>query len=607
MTTFTDVFGTGVSATDVGYSLSSLSASQNFEWAFNSAGSQYVVSDILDLSASVAVSIGLPSASAVSVGKSVLLRNSGAFTVTVKDYNQTNVVCTLAAGETKFAYVKDNTTATGVWGSLTFGTGTSSADANTLVGAGLKVVGATLNVNNLVVTSLVSRVVTSADRGKTIAFTGGTVDCTFPSAASVAAGFCFTVKNNGTGIVTFVPVSGNTVDQAYLNPGESVDVTTDGANWVTSGYGRSNTFQTTKLNKVVLTSDASLTLTNQEASNKIINFVGTATQDLDCIVPAIPSVYYISSSVAGGYSITLKTSAGTGITFGSGTTMVVVCDGVNVYNSVNSTYSASLSVGNGSVTAPSMTFLSDPTTGLFSPSGNHVAITSSGLESASFSRSHSSVAGHFSVGIDHGTGDPNPLGSGYIYQYNSGGIVWYSDVGINSVFAIEHTSGATPSIDINTGNESNATMNIRAGGNALGFVLDSAASVINWSINSTTEMNVLTLRSNGRLSSTKGLVDASHDISTLTTGFSLTIADTCSMYIIDGAGTLATGTVTLPAASAGLAHGSVFTLAANVTVTALTVSAGVGTTINSVPTTLAAYTSAAWKYHINNNRWYRIR
>lgn len=87
------------------------------------------------------------------------------------------------------------------------------------------------------------------------------------------------------------------------------------------------------------------------------------------------------------------------------------------------------------------------------------------------------------------------------------------------------------------------------------------------------------------------------------TGFTITVGDTDTKLILDPAGTLATGTVTMPA---NPTNGQVITIASTKTVTALIVSANTGQTINGAITTIAPNGFASWVYRSTNTTWYRI-
>lgn len=88
-----------------------------------------------------------------------------------------------------------------------------------------------------------------------------------------------------------------------------------------------------------------------------------------------------------------------------------------------------------------------------------------------------------------------------------------------------------------------------------------------------------------------------------TTGFTNTIANTTSYYIIEPVGTLATGTLTMPASPV---NEQVVTIASTQTITALTHSPNTGQTLKGALTTIAANGNASWIYRTANTTWYRV-
>lgn len=87
------------------------------------------------------------------------------------------------------------------------------------------------------------------------------------------------------------------------------------------------------------------------------------------------------------------------------------------------------------------------------------------------------------------------------------------------------------------------------------------------------------------------------------TGFSITCANGDNTLVLDPAGTLASGTVTMPATPVDKQE---ITISSTQVVTALTVSANTGQTIKGAITTIAANGFAKWKYRSTNTTWYRI-
>jgi hypothetical protein len=105
-----------------------------------------------------------------------------------------------------------------------------------------------------------------------------------------------------------------------------------------------------------------------------------------------------------------------------------------------------------------------------------------------------------------------------------------------------------------------------------------------------------------RLDGTNGVLQ-SYDYQVLTTGFSYTFPAGTQVLIINPAGTLATGTITMPSTPA---DGMTVRFSSSQIITALTVSANTGQSIVSAVTTLALGGSAQYMYRQSNTTWYRI-
>lgn len=109
----------------------------------------------------------------------------------------------------------------------------------------------------------------------------------------------------------------------------------------------------TGLGNPVFTSDANLTidLTDllgpalQTARALVLNVtsVGSLTATRELIVPTIQKQYLVHNNTTGGQSITVKTSAGTGITVPNGAEMHLYVNGVNVIDAV--THFSALTLG----------------------------------------------------------------------------------------------------------------------------------------------------------------------------------------------------------------------------------------------------------------------
>ena len=115
---------------------------------------------------------------------------------------------------------------------------------------------------------------------------------------------------------------------------------------------------------------------------------------------------------------------------------------------------------------------------------------------------------------------------------------------------------------------------------------------------------ILAVNSSKTLTTYGAKVDAGYQYGANVTGFSTTIANTVSRLIIDPAGTLANGTVTLPSANV---DATVITISSTQTITAFQVLPNTGTTlVPSANITLTGGTSATYFYHASETKWYKI-
>ena len=82
------------------------------------------------------------------------------------------------------------------------------------------------------------------------------------------------------------------------------------------------------------------------ARNMFIECTGTTTADRNLIVPNNKKLYFIYNNTIGGYTVTVKTSAGAGIKVAYKAKMVLVCDGTNVVAAMTPTITAGGANGN---------------------------------------------------------------------------------------------------------------------------------------------------------------------------------------------------------------------------------------------------------------------
>jgi hypothetical protein len=99
-------------------------------------------------------------------------------------------------------------------------------------------------------------------------------------------------------------------------------------------------------------------------------------------------------------------------------------------------------------------------------------------------------------------------------------------------------------------------------------------------------------------------IDTGYQYSAATSDFDQTVGASVSRVIYNPAGTLAKGTLTLPA---GNVEAKVVTVSSTQTITAFKVNPSVGTTlVPSANVTLSAGTSVSYFYHASETKWYKI-
>jgi len=413
MTTYTNPFtGQTVSPAQVSYESLTISTNTTLQWPVNGTSSVLTTANIIEVTATTTgLNLLMPVASQVSVGQAVIIRNIGSNAFTVTDSSGGTIV-SIASGIAQYVYLTSNSTAAGTWSTVTFGAGTSAANAATLAGYGLTAIGSTLNQQYYAITYSTNTTLSASARAQMNVWQGGAGTITLPSASTVGANWFTIFKNDGAGILTLTPngtdtIDGNSNQQLQLN--ESIVLVSSGstAGWYSFAYGRSNQFVYTELALVV--TGGTTTLTSTQASNTIQIYTGTLTSNQTIVVPSTVQLYAVTNNTTGSYTFTVKTSASGGATvvIAQNTSLILICDGTNVYNAASGSSSSisSLTLGNGSTSVPSLKFLGDLNTGLYLPASGQLGIVITNTELAYFSAAGLIVngSGTFTSGISGGT------------------------------------------------------------------------------------------------------------------------------------------------------------------------------------------------------------
>ena len=375
--------GQTISPSQVGYLSLSISSNTELQWPVN-GNTTSVVANIIEVTATNGgLELIMPPALQVSDGQSALIRNIGANSFTVTD-NSGNTIVTIASGIAEYIYVTDNTTIDGTWSTVTFGAGTSAANAATLAGYGLTAINTTLNTSTPVNTFSANYTMVPADRSALYVWTGGAGTVTLPPATGAGSDWFVIIKNDGTGVLNVALQGSNTIDgnvSAQLQIAESFVVVSDGSNYFSYAYGQSADFFFTQLVKIV--TGGTVTLTSAEASSIIQEYQGTLTSNCTVILPPTVQLYSFKNNTTGSYTLTFSTGAVGALTVSlpQGQTILAICDGTNVYNAQTSTSSFinALTLGNGSASAPSLSFTGDAQTGLYLAASHQLGFAINGL------------------------------------------------------------------------------------------------------------------------------------------------------------------------------------------------------------------------------------
>lgn len=408
MTTYNSPFtGNVIQPTDVSYVSLTLAANTPLFWSFDGDGTQTYAARIMDVTASTTgLSMAMPPANQASVGQDALIRNIGSNTFTVTDYNG-NTIVAVAAGKAEYIYIRTNATTAGTWGLIDFGTGTSSADAASLAGAGLLAISTTLNQAYQVSSFTTGYTFVQSDRALARVWQGGAGTVTLSSATLMGNNYFFLIKNNGSGTLTLNTNGSDLLDglsSKTFQPNDSALIISTGTGYISVGYGQSSQFFFTALTKPVVS--GAYTLTSTEAQSVIQEYVGTLTGNVTVTYPPIVNLYVISNQTTdNGFTLTVTTGLGLAVAIPAGQQATLICDGTNFYNANTTQAGASaLQIVSGTAAAPAISFSAEASTGIFRPGAGQFGISI--LGSLVFNVTTTGIAvtgtGNFTGGIDGG-------------------------------------------------------------------------------------------------------------------------------------------------------------------------------------------------------------
>jgi hypothetical protein len=352
---------------------------------------QQVAARIMEFTPSTAgLFVYLPNAQQTSVGQDILIRNMGNYSFVVYRFGGGSGSFTVAPGQSFYTYLIDNATTAGTWATLQFGTGTSSADANTLAGVSTAAIAGKLEAAFVTSEYTTAPTITDSQRGSCLVWTGGVTTWTLPPVTDLSTGWFVLVRNNGTGAITINTSSiSSTIDglvNIVLPLGDScfICVNRDPAkqDFFTVGRARPNslTFTSATYDVDTIVGATYSLVSNTPIIQRYTALSGSRTTALLVQLPAVTQVYYIVNSTGqSGYTINFQVqgSSQTPIILNNATQIILLSDGNYLYV-LNQTTAGQQTVISGNAGAPGYAFLSDTTTGMYLANPSQLAFSAGG-------------------------------------------------------------------------------------------------------------------------------------------------------------------------------------------------------------------------------------
>jgi hypothetical protein len=381
--------GDVIQQTDVTYYALDFSTNTQLYWPAVLNGTQVPASRIMDCTPDGAgLTVFLPNASQGSNGIDILFRNFGTETFFIAQFGGSGS-SSIAPGESKYYYLSDNSTSAGVWQNVTFGTGTSAADAASLAGAGLAAISGQLAVTQAPITSSSAPTINNASRANTFVWTGGNGVFTLPLASTLSAGWWIGFRNNGTGALVLTPAVGELINKLV-----NVSVPPNGSGFVfyQQSTGEFYTIGLQTPSNVTFTSAVydvdnivgptfSL-VTFAPVIQTYVNLSGTRTTGLEVILPATTALYILvndTTTALYDISFSISGSMATPTVLAPGSIITALSDGNQLI--ILSQSSAVYFYGaDGSSALPTFSFLNDTSTGMYLSNTGILGLTANGAD-----------------------------------------------------------------------------------------------------------------------------------------------------------------------------------------------------------------------------------
>jgi len=390
--TFTSPFtGNVIQPTDVSYYALSFSEDTQLYWPAVVNPTQVPSARIMDCVASTSgLTISLPDATQGSVGEDILIRNLGLNSFVLEDAAGGQTI-TITVGMARYVYLTDNSSVGGVWDSIEFGAGTSYADAATLQGAGLATIAGKLATTQNIANVTTSPTISDASRATTFVWNSGAGSFTLPLVSSLSTGWYIGFRNGGTGALIISSQSPSLINGSIsvtANPGDSGFIIYDSntSNFVTVGLTApaNVTFTSATYDVDSIPGSTFSLVTFAPIIQSYIAQTGSRASTLTITLPATTQIYiFINDTGHADYNVQfqIEGSAQPPLVVATGNIATVLSDSQNLYL-LTSTSSNIFYAVNGIATAPSYSFISDATTGMYLPGSNILGFAANGVEVA---------------------------------------------------------------------------------------------------------------------------------------------------------------------------------------------------------------------------------
>jgi hypothetical protein len=167
-----------------------------------------------------------------------------------------------------------------------------------------------------------------------------------------------------------------------------------------------------KVKDIAITGDYTITSTNYvttaDNKNRGWRFTGTLTALATITVPATHTSFVVVNDTTGGFSLTVKTSSGTGITVPNGRTAWLRCNATNVLNAFP-THMGTTFVPSLSGDAANVSFVETAIATASLPATAGTVLVSGGDTTAGYLGQKLAVAGDLALSIQNPAGDENSL------------------------------------------------------------------------------------------------------------------------------------------------------------------------------------------------------